>query len=410
MVRSVGTFQDITELKQAEEQLRQAQKMEAVGQLTGGVAHDFNNLLAVISLNAEFVREALEEGSSAAESLESMTRVADRGAELTHRLLAFSRQQTLESKVTDANGLVTGMTGMLRRTLGETVEIETALAEGLWRTLVDPNQLENALLNLAINARDAMPKGGKLTIETANVRLDEDHAAAQGDLAPGDYVRLSVSDSGTGMAPEVIARVFEPFFTTKDVGRGTGLGLSMVYGFVKQSGGHVTVASEEGRGTTINLYLPKSEAAAQAAEAPATAEEPPVRGETVLVVEDDADIRRLIAKILDGLGYRVLEAGDGAQALAALERAPGVDLLLSDVVLPGGRSGPEIVAEAQRHHPGLKSLFMSGYAPGGMSHQGRLPEGAALLKKPFTKHDLAQKVRAVLDGSQPNPVHTTGDA
>ncbi len=200
------------------------------------------------------------------------------------------------------------------------------------------------------------------------------------------------------MAPEVVARVFEPFFTTKDVGRGTGLGLSMVYGFVKQSDGHITIYSEQGRGTTVHLYLPQTEAAAQAAEAPATVEEPTGRGETVLVVEVDADLRRLVVNVLSRLGYRVLEAGDGAQALATLERAPGVDLLLSDVVLPGGRSGPEIIAQAQRHHPGLKSLFMSGYAPGGIFHQGRLPEGAALLSKPFTKHDLAQKVRAVLDG------------
>jgi PAS domain S-box-containing protein len=396
---------DITERKAAEAQraeleakLAQAQKMEAVGQLTGGIAHDFNNLLAVISLNADFVGDALEKGSSAAESLESMTQVVDRGAELTHRLLAYSRQQTLESKVTDANGLVTGMTDMLRRTLGETIEIETVLADDLLRTWVDPHQLENALLNLAINARDAMPKGGKLTIETANIALDEDYAAAQGDVAPGDYVRLSVSDSGMGMAPEVIERVFEPFYTTKDVGKGTGLGLPMIYGFVKQSGGHVTIYSEQGRGTTVHLYLPATEAIAQAAEAPAAEAKSPIRGETVLVVEDDADVRRLVAKILNDLGYRVLEAGDGSQALATLERAPGVDLLLSDVVLPGGRSGPEIVAQAQRHRPGLKSLFMSGYAPGSMTHQGRLPEGAALLNKPFTKHELARKVRAVLDG------------
>ena len=243
-----------------------------------------------------------------------------------------------------------------------------------------------------------MPKGGQLTIETANIRLDDDYAAVQGDVAPGDYGRLSVTDSGCGMSPEVVAHVFEPFYTTKDVGQGSGLGLSMIYGFVKQSDGHITIDSDQGRGTTVHLYLPKSDAAAQSAEAPATVAEPPGRGETVLVVEDDQDVRGLVVMILSRLGYGGLEACDSATAFAVLERPPGIDLLLSDMVLPGGSSGPEIAAEARRLRPGLKSLFMSGYAATSKSHHGRLPDGAVLLHKPFTKHDLAQKVRAALDG------------
>jgi len=382
---------EITHLKEMQDQLRQTQKMEAVGRLTSGVAHEFNNLLAVIMGNVELLSDQLGEHNN---RVDAVIRAAKRGAELTQRLLAFSRKQRLLPQVVDLNACIADMIEMLRRTLGETIEIETALAEGLWRMRVDPHQLENALLNLAINARDAMPKGGKLTIASANIRLDAAGAAALGDLAPGDYVRLSVSDSGTGMAPEVIEHAFEPFFTTKEVGKGSGLGLSMIYGFVKQSGGHVTIASEVGQGTTVHLYLPKSEAA----KAPAPMEEPPARGETVLVIEDDEDVRHLVVNVLSRLGYQVLEAGDGATADAVLARAPEIDLLLSDVVLPGGRSGPEIVAQAQRQRPALKSLFMSGYAPEGMSHQGQLPEGAALLQKPFTKHDLAQKVRAVLDG------------
>ncbi len=395
IVRFNGISQDITVQKQAEEQLCQSQKMEAVGQLTGGVAHDFNNLLVVILLNSEILEDSL---GATHPSLLAVTRAANRGAELTRRLLAFSRKQTLQSNVVDLNAIVAGMTDLLRRTLGETIEIEAVNTNGLWKCEVDPGQLENALLNLAINARDAMPKGGELTIETANIRLDDDYAATQGEVALGDYVRLSVTDSGTGMAPEVIERAFEPFFTTKDVGEGTGLGLSMIYGFIKQSGGHIAITSEVGHGTTVNLYLPKSEGAAQATEEPATQEEPLSRGETVLVIEDDEDVRRLVVNVLSRLGYEVLEAGNGEKALVVLHSVPRVDLLLSDVVLPGGRTGPDIVEVAQGFRPGLKSLFISGYAPREMSHRGRLPDGAALLQKPFTRRDLAQKVRAALDG------------
>jgi PAS domain S-box-containing protein len=394
LVRSNGIIQDITELKQAEDQLRQAQKMESLGQLTGGVAHDFNNLLAVILGNAELVADKLGEGDK---QVQAMVHAATRGAELTQRLLSFSRQQALRPQSVDLNACVTGMTDMLRRTLGETIEIEPIIASGLSASEVDPGQLESALLNLAVNARDAMPKGGKLTIETANVQLDDDYAAAQGDVTPGHFVRLSVTDTGTGIPPDQIEHVFEPFFTTKEVGQGSGLGLSMVFGFAKQSGGHVTISSEPGCGTTVRLYLPQAEAPAQPAGQEPTLRDPKARGETILVVEDDPDVRALAISLLQRFGYNVLEAGDGTEALATLQAVSRIDLLFSDVVLPGGMSGPDLAAQVRDLHPGIKVLFTSGY-PDAPHHRSPLFENTDLLAKPFGKRDLAQKVRAVLNG------------
>jgi nitrogen-specific signal transduction histidine kinase/CheY-like chemotaxis protein len=385
---------DITEHKVVEERLRQAQKMEAVGQLTGGVAHDFNNLLAVILGNIELVADRLGTDDK---QVRAIVHAATRGAELTQRLLSFSRQQALRPETVDLNACVTGMTDMLRRTLGETIEIEPIIASGLSISEVDPGQLENALLNLAVNARDAMPKGGRLTIETANIELDHDYAAALGDVTPGHYVRLSVTDTGIGIPPEIIEHVFEPFFTTKEVGEGSGLGLSMVYGFVKQSGGHVTISSEPGCGTTVQLYLPQAEVPVQPAGQEPVMGDTEARGETVLVVEDDPDVRSLVISLLQRFGYNVLEAGDGAEALAALQDYSRIDLLLSDVVLPGGVSGSDLAEQVTDRYPGIKVLFMSGY-PDAPHRRGPLVENTELLGKPFGKRDLAQKVRAVLNG------------
>ncbi len=395
LIRSNGIIQDITERKQAEDQLRQAHKMEAVGQLTGGVAHDFNNLLAVILGNAELAADRLGKDDK---QVEAIVHAATRGAELTQRLLSFSRQQALRPQTVDLNACVTGMTDMLRRTLEEHIDIETVTAAGLWNCEVDPAQLENALVNLAINARDAMPDGGKLTIETANARLDDDYAAAQAEVRPGQYVMLAVTDNGSGMALEVQRHVFEPFFTTKAVGKGSGLGLAMIYGFVKQSGGHVTIYSEPGEGTTVKLYLPRSTRTEVAEKKPVTDEVPVARGETVLVVEDDPDLRTLAVTLLGNLDYQVLEAATAAAALEQLGTTTRVNLLLTDVVMPGGMNGRELAAEVERRAPGINVLYMSGYTEDAIMHHGRLDADAKLLQKPFSRADLARAVRCVLDG------------
>jgi CheY-like chemotaxis protein len=331
--------------------------------------------------------------------IQAVIRAATRGAELTQRLLAFSRKQALQPQVVDVNALAGGMIDLLGRTLGETIEIKTSSAPGLWRAIVDPGQLENALLNLAINARDAMPAGGTLVIETGNASLDDAYAERRPEVAPGDYVVLAVTDSGSGMASGVLEHAFEPFFTTKEVGRGTGLGLSMVYGFAKQSGGHAAIYSEQGHGTTIRLYLPRTEAPADA-PGPAEQEAPQGRGETVLLVEDSADVRRLAERLLEDLGYRVFTAEDARTALGILERVPRPDVLLSDVVLPGGLSGPDLAKEARERYPGLQVLFMSGYAEHAARINGPVEQGAELLNKPFRKRDLALRLRAVLDRKQ----------
>ncbi|MFC4169861.1 ATP-binding protein [Teichococcus aestuarii] len=396
-------------LMQAEERLRQSQKMEAVGQLTGGLAHDFNNLLTGISGSLELLQIRIAQGRL--DDLDRYLRAAraasDRAAALTHRLLAFSRRQTLAPRATDINRLVAGMEELIRRTMGPDVTVEVIPAPGLWATLVDNNQLENALLNLCINARDAMPEGGRLTIETANRCLDEAAARAK-DLPPGQYVSLVVRDTGTGMSPEVAARAFDPFFTTKPLGVGTGLGLSMVYGFVRQSGGQARILTEPGQGTTIWLNLPRhhgpaeteAEPAAQAGSAPAPApQRHGTSGETVLVVDDEAPIRMLVSDVLSGLGHTTLEAEDGAAALRLLRSATPLDLLITDVGLPGGMNGRQLAEAARALRPGLKVLFITGYAESTALSHGHLGAGMRLLAKPFTLQALAGHVRTMLAGS-----------
>jgi PAS domain S-box-containing protein len=394
---------DVTDRIATEAQLRQAQRMEAVGQLTGGIAHDFNNLLAVVLGNLEVLEERVAENPALTALVRPAAKAAERGAQLTGRLLAFSRKQALQPRVVNANELVRGMTELLRRTLGASISIEAVAGAGLWPCEVDPGQLETAILNLAINARDAMPEGGKLTIETANARLDDDYAAAQADVLPGHYVSVTVTDTGCGMSPQVLKHAFEPFFTTKEVGKGTGLGLSMVYGFIKQSGGHVTIYSEVGRGTTVRLYLPRLRPGTKA-DAPGAK---PVancyaRGETVLVVEDDADVRSLAVALLADLGYRVLEAGTGAVALDLLKENSCINLLLTDVVLPGKLSGPRLATEAEKVAPGIKIVYMSGYTEQAFSHQGELVPGRFMLQKPFRRAELACKLREALDPDHAN--------
>jgi signal transduction histidine kinase/DNA-binding response OmpR family regulator len=388
----------LAERARAEEALRQAQKMEAVGQLTGGVAHDFNNLLTVIIGGLETIRRA-KPGDDARikRSVDLALHGAQRAANLTSRLLAFSRRQPLAPRPLDLNHLVRDMTELLHRTLGETIEMEGVLAPRLWTIEADQNQLESAILNLAVNARDAMPEGGKLTLETANTVLDQAYAATDAEVAPGQYVMIAISDTGGGMAPDTLERAFEPFFTTKDVGRGTGLGLSMVYGFVKQSGGHVTLYSEPGQGTTVKLYFPRyfgalqSDAVAGEADAPTSSDD-----ETVLVVEDNQDVRTYSVMILSELGYQVLEAADADAALEVLREERRVDLLFTDVVLPG-RSGRVLADEARTLRPDLKVLFTTGYSRNAIVHHGRLDPGVQLVTKPFTFEELAVRVREVLD-------------
>jgi PAS domain S-box-containing protein len=391
----------IADREQAEEALRQSQKMEAVGQLTGGIAHDFNNLLTVITGNVDAARRHVgDQGEPRiVRALGNALVGAERAAVLTQRLLAFSRRQPLNPRPVDANKLVTGMSELLYRTLGETIEVETVLAAGLWRIEADPNQLENAILNLAVNARDAMTEGGKLTIETANTHLDRDYAAQNAGVVAGQYVAICVSDTGAGMDPDTLARAIEPFFTTKEVGKGTGLGLSMVYGFVKQSGGHLKIYSEEAEGTTIQIYLPRQLGGEEGTEErPEEIVPEGSREETILVCEDDDDVRAYTVEVLRELGYRVLEAHDGPSALRLLERQEGkVDLLFTDVVLPSGMTGAVVAQEARTLRPDIKILFTTGYARNAIVHHGRLDPGVELITKPFAYADLAARVRDMLD-------------
>ena len=399
--RAIGSLIDISERRALDERLRQSQKLEAIGQLTGGVAHDFNNLLTVILGNAELLREQLSTQPQLARLAEMTANAAERGAELTNRLLAFARQQALQPQAVDVNTLIAGIGGLLRRTLSESITIEFLPAPELWTTEVDPGQLESALLNIVLNARDAMVDGGSLTIETANATLDADYAAQQPEVRPGDYVLVSVSDTGAGMPTEVAARAFEPFFTTKDVGKGSGLGLSMVYGFVKQSGGHARLYSEPGEGTTVKLYFPRAGVPTAMAPPEEAATRTAGGNEHILIVEDDPLVRAHLEAQLRALGYRVSAAEHGPAALRYLRDTPDVDLLLTDIVMPGCMNGREVAEAALHLRPRLKVLFTSGYTDNAIAHHGRLDPGVHLLNKPYRRQELADKVRRALDGTLP---------
>jgi PAS domain S-box-containing protein len=392
--------QAAAELARTQEALRQSQKMEAIGQLTGGIAHDFNNMLAIVIGSLDITRRRLRRGEAGVERyLENAHEGATRAATLTQRLLAFSRQSPLSPRVLDLNGLVARMSELLQSTLGERIGLETALAGGLWLTHVDPNQLESAILNLAVNARDAMPGGGKLTVETANMYLDDRYVAREIGLTPGQYVMVAVTDVGTGMAPEIVQKVFDPFFTTKSVGKGTGLGLSMVYGFARQSGGHVRIYSEVGRGTTVKLYLPRHFGSVEEATAPLQPRSIPTaasQSETVLVVEDEDRVRQMSCEVLRELGYAVHAASSGEAALRTFDELGRVDVLFTDVVM-GGMTGRQLADALREKAPGLKVLYTTGYTRNAVVHNGVLDAGVAFLPKPFTVEDLAVKLRAVLD-------------
>jgi CheY-like chemotaxis protein/CHASE3 domain sensor protein len=392
---------DVTARVQAEQAARQAQKMEAVGHLTGGVAHDFNNLLQIIGASLDGTARDGDGDPKRAERIQNALNAVARGARLTGQLLAFARRQTLDPRSTNIGRVIQEMTDLLRRTLGERIEVECIVAGGLWNTLVDPGQIENAILNLAINARDAMPAGGKLTIEVANAFLDDAYVAQHGEVVAGQYVMVGISDTGMGMAPEVAARAFEPFFTTKAEGHGTGLGLSQVYGFVKQSGGHIKIYSEVGHGTTIKLYLPRTRKP-QEGVGPVTTG--PVEGgtERVLVVEDDNDVRAAAVEMLGNLGYRVLKAANAEQALTVLASGAPVDLLFTDVVMPGPIGVRELARRARELRPNLAVLYTSGYTQNAIVHNGRLDDDVSLLSKPYRREDLARKVRVMLNDKRPS--------
>ena len=401
----LAVVRDVTVAREREERLRQAQKMEAVGQLTGGVAHDFNNLLTVIMGSLEMLDEALPEDHPARRNVADALQAAERGGALTYQLLAYSRRQALRPRILDLNQLLADMDRLLRRTIPESVEIETIRGAGLWRCEADPAQLQNAILNLALNARDAMPEGGKLTLETANARLDESYTRRHSDLSPGQYVMLAVTDTGRGMLPHVLAQAFEPFFTTKEVGQGSGLGLSMVYGFAKQSQGHVKLYSEESKGTTVKVYLPRIPAShgGQDDEKAGTDQEVPRgEGERILVVEDDDGVRELACTLLQDLGYRTADVRDAQEALAVLqEESPeSFSLLFTDVVLPGGMTGKDLAEKVHEISPDMPVLFTSGYTENAIIHGGRLDPGVQLLEKPYRRDGLARRIWQVLHGSE----------
>ena len=391
--------EDVTARVRSEATLRQAQKMEAIGHLTGGVAHDFNNLLQIVSANLDLITTDVRGIPRASERLQNAVAAVHRGSRLTGQLLAFARRQTLAPRATNIGRLVQDMTDLVRRTLGERIHVESVVAGGLWNTMIDSNQVENAVLNLAINARDAMADGGNLTIEVANAFLDDAYATAHDEVAAGQYVMLAVSDTGTGMPPDLVARVFEPFFTTKPEGQGTGLGLSQVYGFVKQSGGHIKIYSEVGQGTTVKLYLPRTRAPEEGLGPIATS---PIEGgnESILVVEDDEGVRAAVLDMLGELGYSVLKAANAEQALTILESGANIDLLFTDVVMPGPIKTRELARRAQELHPSIQVLFTSGYTQNAIVHNGRLDDGVHLLSKPYRRDELARKIRMLLGASR----------
>jgi PAS domain S-box-containing protein len=393
----VGSIQDVSERKASEDSLRQAQKMETLGKMTGGVAHDFNNMLMAMQLNLEMVEERVAHDPEAAESLRAALGAIRRGAELTDRLLAFSRKQPLQPKVTNVNRLLAETLRLLHRALPESITVKTSLGPNVWPIEVDAGQLTNALVNVALNARDAMPDGGSLVIETSNVDLDEDYAARHDGLNAGPYAVIAVSDNGAGMPRDVLERAFDPFFTTKPVGKGSGLGLSMVYGFVKQSGGHVSLYSEEGQGTTVKMYFPRTLATAERQGRRAAIPPARAQGETILLVEDDMDVQASIGRMLGACGYRVHASSCGPEALKLIDDGLKPDLILADVVLPFGMSGPEVAEAVVERVPACRTLFMSGYTDNALIRDGRLEPGVALLTKPFPREPLAAKIREILD-------------
>ncbi|MHB8884977.1 MAG: CHASE3 domain-containing protein [Methylovirgula sp.] len=398
MLSNQELLEQINLRESAESQLRQAQKMEAIGQLTGGIAHDFNNMLGVISGSLDLIQRRLRKGDLSVDRfLEAAVKATERAAALTHRLLAFARQQPLSPEPLDANRMITNMSDLLRSTLGEHIAIETVAAAGLWRTKADAHQLENAILNISINARDAMQSGGRLTIETANAYLDEAYCRQYGDVSAGQFVMIAITDTGMGMNPAIAARAFDPFFTTKPAGTGTGLGLSQVYGFVKQSHGHIKIYSELGAGTTVKIYLPRfmgdTPEITNASIAPVATGNV---GETILVVEDDPLMRRLTTEALRELGYTVYDSERASDALVILDATPGIQLLFTDIVMPEV-DGRKLAEEATRRWPDLKVLFTTGYTPNAVVHGGVLDAGVQFLAKPFTLEQLAAKIRYVLD-------------
>jgi len=395
-----GTGTDLTAQHETEERLRQSQKMDAIGQLTGGVAHDFNNMLTVITGTIELLQEGVADRPELAAIAQLIDDAAMRGAAITSQLLTFARRQPMRPGEVDVNALVTDSCKLLRPMLGEHIEIVSQLAANAWSALADPSQLSAAIVNLAVNARDAMPDGGKLTLETANVVIDE-ITRPDGEVRAGEFVMIAVSDTGRGIPPDIIDRVFEPFFTTKEMGRGTGLGLSMVYGFAKQTGGTAKIESEEGRGTVVRLFLPRSEGQASARSEPAPAAAVPGGRETILVVEDDPLVRGYVIAQLGGLGYKTLIASEAAEALALVDQGAKFDLLFTDVVMPGGMNGRELAEAVLKRRPGMKVLYTSGYTDEFL-HDGRLDTGIALLKKPYRKSELSQKIREVLAANDTN--------